>query len=489
MRKPFRILVTLGLLGGASACSLFIGSLDECKVDADCASKGAGLVCQDQLCVVGEGGGDAGADAGADAGPAVLRDPLCQSLFGAVDGGAGVLRFGAVVPKTTSSGAADQRGVLREHALQLAVEQLNKNFAIPNHPVALRVCDDTGDSAKAANEAQELLDEGAVALVTTGSSQTIAIADKGVPAGAVMMAISATSTQIASAGVLPDGGAKRVWSTATSDALQGRVLASMLAGTAAVNPPGAPFQAPACLHQDDVAFDLLYNTIRQDLAADTDGGLLMPQALYASGADPTSAVQQTMAGSPDAVVVIAPVGDSARIFGAWTGADPVWLFTDNSRNTSLYAFDGGLARLQGSLGTGPATASAASTEYNDFQTLYLTEFSTDPASASYVPNAYDAVLLLGAGAVWSADHGGVTGAGIAQGLGKLSQADAGSSVSLEANQFTTLQAAFAQGRAVNVSGASGALDFDPATGVAPGPIDVWTIAPDGGIVTLQTVTP
>ena len=374
-----------------------------------------------------------------------------------------------------------------------AVNQLNLKRAIPGHSLVLRICDDTGDNARAATEAQELLGEGAVALVTTGSSQTISIAGVAVPAGAALMSISATSTQIPSAGVLADGGAKRVWSTAVSDSEQARVLAALMLDGGAVGGGAAPFAHPACIHQDDIAFNGLYQSTNAALVAATDAGVFMPQFLYEPGASPATAVAQAQSAAiaPDAVLLISPVGDTAALVGAWTGADPVWLFTDNARSVSVYDFDGGLARLTGAQGTGPSTPSVQrDPEYGDFVALYSQTFaSEDPTSVSYVPNAYDAVLLLGAGAAWAQSSGAaITGASIAQGLTQLSEAGA-ATTPLTADNFTSLQAAFAQGHTVNVTGASGELDFDPATGVAPGPIDVWTIAPDGGIVTLRTVTP
>jgi hypothetical protein len=98
------------------------------------------------------------------------------------------------------------------------------------------------------------------------------------------------------------------------------------------------------------------------------------------------------------------------------------------------------------------------------------------------------VLLLAAGALWANGHGGVSGAGIAQGLTQLSDTTQ-VTTPLQATNFTTLQAAFAQGRKVNLTGSSGALDFDPATGVAPGPIEVWSVQLDGGTPAVRTVNP
>jgi hypothetical protein len=41
---------------------------------------------------------------------------------------------------------------------------------------------------------------------------------------------------------------------------------------------------------------------------------------------------------------------------------------------------------------------------------------------------------------------------------------------------------------IQISGASGSLDFDKATGEAPAQIEVWAIA-DGGFVTLAVINP
>jgi len=502
---------SLAVVGGLAACallagcSLVVGSLDECKTSADCAKKGSGLACVDSLCV-----SSTTSDAGQvpDAGPAVLRDARCQDVFGNADAGS-VIRFGAVIPKTTATGAVDPRGVLREDALELAVNQINTTSAIQGHTLVLRVCDDTGDANLAGAQAQELLDEGAMALVSNGSSETIAMTAPAVNADAVVMSISATSTQIAAAGVLPDGGAKRVWSTATSDALQGKVLANILRFIYALDPARA---APVCVYSSDIAFNGLYDTIKDDLLASTDGGIFLKPFTYTDASGIASTVNHAKATAPGAAVVIVPIGDIPSFFGAWTPAtgtpDPAWLFTDNSRNAALVDFDGGIDRLAATYpdgggaftqGTGPSTAAPTSTAYLTFKSAFEGVFvddagvSVDPGSASYVPNAYDSVLLLAAGAVYADVHGGISGAGIAQGLGQLYDGpdDGGGSgvIPLQAGNFTLLRAAFAQGHKVNVAGASGALDFDPVTGTAPGAIDTWKVASDGGIVTTGQVNP
>jgi branched-chain amino acid transport system substrate-binding protein len=488
VRRAAQMLAVVLLASAAGSCSLVVGSLSECQTTDDCASRGADLTCQDHLCVrtgsLDAGPGDAGpGDGGAtDAGPDVLRDPHCQIVFGEPSDPT-VLRLGAILSRSTPSGGVDPRGVPRQNALQLAVQQLNTKAALPNRKFAVRVCDDTGDSSRAATEAAELLGEGAVALVTSGSSQTLAVADVAVPAGAVVMSLSATATQITQAGQVPDGGAKRVWSTAISDQLQGRVLGGLVHRA-----DGGAAARPACILQDDIAFNGLFSAVNAAVQARSDGGVSVQRFLFSTVADIPATVGRAIDAGPDVVLIIAPVSQSPDIFNAWTTApDPAFIFSDNSRSTGVYAFDGGLRRLTGAEGTGPSTAAQASAEFSLFKDLYVAKFGADPTSqASYVPNAYDSVLLLGAGALWAQGKGEITGASVAQGLTELSDLNQ-TPVALTADNFTTLRNAFTQGKMVNVAGASGSLDFDSSTGTAPGPIDVWQIEPDGGIVTIQTV--
>lgn len=493
--------LSLGLVAAAGlGCSFVVGSLAECDKDADCVGKAGGraLVCVEQLCVAKAGSGDAGtpvvdagpADAGpTDAGPDVLRDDRCQLVFG-TNAGADALHYGALLPMTRGDGSADQRGVLRGNAVQLVVDKINAGGGLLARKVTFRVCDTRSDPVRAGELARLMLAEGPLALVSAGSAETLAIAQVANPVGVVVVSGSASSTQIGAAGASNvDGGPKLVWSMAPSDDLQGSVLADLLVDGGPVQRDGGQVTV---IHRDDVYGNGLWtristlmrqsgvNPVRVSFAANfnADGGTLnLPPAARTS---------------PAAVVIASPT-EAVAVLESWkaTGdADPKWLFSDNARATSLVTgLTDGASRLAGSLGTVPSTPSAAtSATYSDFDFQYRNAFSVDPAGAAFVANTYDATMVLMLGTVWAEAHGGLTGANVAAGLAMLADGTQ-SETPLLPDNLTQLSSQLRQGRAVNVEGASGALQFDPATGVPPGPIDVWTVLPDGGLATLRTVRP
>ena len=141
---------------------------------------------------------------------------------------------------------------------------------------------------------------GALAIITPGSTETLAVANVAAPAGVLTMSGSASSVQIGQAGVLPDGGAKLVWSAAPSDDLQGRVLAGLIVDG---GPSGASLASnPVVINRNDVYGNGLFSTLRTTYRNAT-GQTLQNFQFEPSGGDPTTAVNNARALNPDAVVV------------------------------------------------------------------------------------------------------------------------------------------------------------------------------------------
>jgi ABC-type branched-subunit amino acid transport system substrate-binding protein len=461
-------------------CTLILDHrLNECSQDADCAGRGPGLACVQNQCVT------------ADAGVAAA-DPDCSGTVG-VDG-ADSLRLAAVIGLTTSTGEADPRGPLRANAIALAINGLNNPaYRAPTDPnYFVRLCDDHGSTTVDAQKATELVGDGYVAFITGGSSSTLAVSNVAAASGIPTLSFSGSSSQLSTAGAQPHGGPKLVWSVGISDSVQAQVLGQLAAD--------GGYRSAACISLDSTGFQTLYSLINDAVLADTDGGLFVSVALYSSTTGPAPAVVQILDGGvPDLVLPVTPVSDSKPLFDAWFASAPkrpAWLFTDNSRNAALYQDalpDGGvdasrLARLAGSRGTGPAVPRTSS-QYQSFLQLYLDAYGVDPSSVSYVPNAYDATLLLAAAAAWARANGGATPEAIARGMSHLS-APGQPEVALDPSVFVpSLETAFAQGEDVNVAGASGQLDFDPTTGIAPCPVELWTLVADAGFATLAIYDP
>jgi ABC-type branched-subunit amino acid transport system substrate-binding protein len=408
--------------------------------------------------------------------------------------GAGSLRLAAVIGLTTGSGAADPRGPLRANAIALAINGLNNPaYRAPTDPqYFVRVCDDHGSTSLDAQKATELVSDGYVAFITGGSGSTLAVSNVAAASGVPTLSFSGSSSQLSTAGAQPNGGPKLVWSVGISDSVQAQVLGGLAAD--------GGYRSATSIALDTTGFQGLYSLINDAVIADTDGGRFVSVALYSSATGPAAAVAQVLDGGvPDLVFPVTPVADSKALFDAWFASaprNPAWLFTDNSRNAALYQDalpDGGvdasrLARLAGSRGTGPAVPRTSS-QYQSFLQLYLGAYGTDPSSVSYVPNAYDATLLLAAAAAWARANGGATPEGIARGLSHLS-APGVPEVPLDPSEFVpSLETAFTQGQDVNVVGASGHLDFDPVTGIAPCPVELWSLVADAGFVTAAVYDP
>jgi branched-chain amino acid transport system substrate-binding protein len=487
-------LLGFAAIAAVAGCTLVVGSLHECTSNGDCSSKGSGLVCQANLCVK-----PPSVDAGPGPGDAGFNDPNCQTLLGAVDAGlafgypdaGSTVFFGAILPMTVgTTGTPDARGIPRRDAIQLVVDTFNQSGGVASRYIVVRVCDDHGTATIAATEAAELAAEGAVAIITPGSGETEAAAAAANPGGAVVISGSASAYTIGTTGIIPDGGAKMAWSTAASDNLQAKVLTRLLATGA---PGSGPYQHPAILWRNDNSYG---NGLSAALVADVqaydggaDAGLSLPPSYsldFHSTDDNVGLRAQAVAAlspPPDVVVIIGTPYEADLAIGAYPQPYPAWMFSDNAESVSLLTgLDAGFGNygLIGALGTGPATSGAGTPVYTDFAQAFTNQFGFDPATQGYLPNTYDAAMLIILGIWYGNSQGAVTGANVATLFTKVSATDAGPTA-LEPSLFSELTGPLTLNQPLNVRGASGDLDFDSTTGVAPGPIQEWQVDADGGI--------
>jgi hypothetical protein len=77
-----------------------------------------------------------------------------------------------------------------------------------------------------------------------------------------------------------------------------------------------------------------------------------------------------------------------------------------------------------------------------------------------------------------------TGPGVARGLRKVS---AGAVTPIIPSSWLGVVTAFRAGNSVNVSGASGEIDFDPLTKNVTAPIEIWNISTANGPPTIAHV--
>jgi branched-chain amino acid transport system substrate-binding protein len=446
----------LGLLAvSLGGCSLWVGGFEECAADTDCRD---GRVCRERYCVI---------------------DPVpegCGRVEGAADA-PGVITLGATLP-LTSGGQTDQSEVMGLNALLLALEEVNQRDGVGGRRFALHVCDTRGEGDRIRAQAAWLADQqGAPAIITSGSGHTLAASAETIGRGVLLISATATSPELTT---LPDshqGSVGLVWRTAPSDAIQGAVVADILLNDAAY----ASVQRVGLLYLFDPYGQGLASVLLEAFEGTSRTLLPIP---YDRGAAVDAAVNQLDAFDPDLTILVGFPDDLTRALNLAAGkpnlgpsAGHQWFFTDSAKDPQLISGTTTPGQLEGSLGTAPAQG--AGSAYAQFRASFQTRYGADPGQFSFTAHSYDALYLLALGsafAVGEDGQGAVTGVRIAQGLTKLS---AGTTLQLRPTDLTPAKGALQRGESINVVGASGNLDFDPATGEAPSPIEVWRVVGDG----------
>jgi len=388
------------------------------------------------------------------------------------------LHFGAVLPLTWTDDAGtaeDPKEKARLNAIQMALEEINVR-KISGRPVVLHVCDSHRSPGEAEAQAAWLVkDTGTVAILTAGSAQTLAVAGVAVPEGVVTMSFSATAPELSSLPATREGSSRLVWRTAPSDAIQGRVMAGLVKAD------------PRYAQVKKVGVVYLNDTYGQGLKDELLGRLELPLhgkgIQYERGGDLSAALGELNTYDPDLTVLIA-FPDDAKKFLKQAKSQPnlqrsaghQWLFSDSAKSTTLLSglTEAERAEVEGSYGTAPAQG--AGRAYQSFEEAYVARFNGQkPSQYSFTAHAYDAAycLSLAAAAAIRDGTGEVSGPTMAAGLTRLSK---GTAFELRVSQFLSAAEQLAMGNTINVDGASGALDFDPQKGEAPGKIEVWAVS-------------
>lgn len=142
-------------------------------------------------------------------------------------------------------------------------------------------------------------------------------------------------------------------------------------------------------------------------------------------------------------------------------------------------------------GTRPAPRDTNDYVFASFGANYKAEYAgEDATAATFSAHSYDGAWLVLYGAAWSlVQEGRVTGLGIAHGLRKVST---GTATPIIPSSWLGVLTSFRAGTSVNLSGASGEIDFDPITKNVIAPIEIWKISSETGqpaIAHVDTKTP
>ena len=310
------------------------------------------------------------------------------------------------------------------------------------------------------------------------------------PLGALIVSPSATSPALTylDQPLTPDGHAGRLWRTAPPDSVQGQVLAQIVGEF--VYTGGK--QHVAVAYQEGPYGEGLAEVFIDYYVTDSHTADRKP---FDDATSRDSAVAEVATGNYDAIVFISSdLPDVSAFLNGAAARDefedmPIFL-ADAAKDQELLVQTAAASDLWWNVwGTAPAVPSGDL--YDSFAAAYQGEYGQSAGDSSYSAYAYDAAWLAIFGAAWSkVDLGEVSGQGAADGLLQISKAGvaAGDQVEITPNSWSQVRAAFADGEAINVLGASGELDYDPATEETTGPIDVWWIY-DDGFETYETVQP
>jgi branched-chain amino acid transport system substrate-binding protein len=450
---------TLGILALSTAlltgCSFTTASgLTECEVTADCGSE---QVCTNNFCLpLPAGCGD--------------RYPSTSSPED--------IQIGAVLPlslSATNPGAGqDESEKQGLNAILLALDEINQRGVL-GKKVTLHVCDTAFEAPRTAQQTQWLVTEKKiVALLTAGSSQTLAAADVTLRNNVLTMSSSGTSPELAKVADKNGGTVGLLWRTAPSDVIQGKVIGDLLLNDTRFNAA----TKIGLIYLDDPYGQGLFNVITARLNGRGKSVRSIPYSRKTESSIIT-AVAQMDAFDPDLTVLVGFEDDATSVIRFAAGSTNLkvsaghrWFFTDSAKDAGLLDDQTVMSQIQNAYGTAPAVNGGQA--FNSFQSRFSAKYNgVDPEKYSFTSHAYDAMYLFGLAMAYSQGTSGmVTGPKMAEGLTKMSSGP--QPVQLTSVNFTEAATELAANRSIDVEGASGSLQFDE-TGEAPSPVELWQV--------------
>jgi len=464
----------LGL--GLAGCSLTRPDFTECSSSARCREVfGPGSVCN------GEGYCEKAAP-----------NPRCaathpEDLFIRPESYPGAIVIGSLMDRSVTTHLA------REGAIRLAVTQVREVGGLGGRAFGVVLCDisqgpqfDTLTRTEAAvKSARYLADAIGVSAIVGPSASTDAAEVFAALSGKDVLMISPAATSTTLTGLdtknPTDENPGRLWRTAPPDHLQGDAIAIYLQQQSA--------KLVAVVHEAGAYGEGLAGVFEKSFGA--VGG-----STTRFGFDSTSsrdaAVNEAGKTAADWVLFISSQTADAAAFlnGAASSAGYAtkkMFVTDSAANADFLGKTMNLSalfpRVRGSRFSVPAGP-----VYELFRASFKAAYQAEADDFSYVAHSYDATWLAFYGAARShAREGLVHGLGMARGLRRLSL---GVPVEVKPATWTDIATELAKGGSVDVTGASGDLDYDPLTEETEGPVDIWKIATGGGgFVVEQTLVP
>lgn len=507
------------VLACASSIALLAALIGGCDSEVDVTSGGAGgsgSASTSTTMVACTRSAECGADqfCRADAGQCVAwKSAECQSSIGDPHADDAVV-LGAVLPL---SGGSDPLGRSMERAAELAQKEITElGSGLPpaaggtaRRPLALVVCDDESMSEKSATAAKHLGEIGIGAIVGPAySGATTAVASTiTVNAGVLLFSPSATSPAL---GSLDDE--DLVWSAAPVDTLQAEAMAALEGPLEAAvkSELGITAVSAAILFKGDTYGSAVSSVLEQSLVLNGAGpndpantGKYL-RADYGNADDPVTdplkyadTVALVLQRKPH-VIYVAGTGEGvtnvfAPIEEQWSEPSyrPRWVFSDGAQVPDLWQF---VAAREAASAPGSADLGArvrgtvpgvSSPQFEVFVANFKSAFTDADPRLFGAAQTYDVVYML---ALAAAAGGAPLSAGqtYVAGLGKL--LPPGMKINVGGSSLSSAFGVLVSGQVLDLEGASGPLDFDPATGVTRADILVWCLSQDPSTQNASTPT-
>ncbi|MDC3960038.1 ABC transporter substrate-binding protein [Polyangium jinanense] len=500
----FGLLVAGGTLVASGACSLGNVTQDDCKSDDECvlaigpnSTCVAGYCTDPPACSTGHdcrklGGGGACVDGVCVS--AFPKHPQCSTILEPADLADRPLA-GPDAPLVIGSifSIGEAKDEVLTQSVRVAVREINGSDKLNRgQRMAVVVCDNGGENNTATGAARDELNQAALdylagtlgvpyivgPLSSSDSLRLIArLKEKQYPT--VIISPSATSPALTDADDrLATNEPGLFWRTCPSDTHQGLVMANDVISPDPVVAGGNV----AVAYVSDAYGQGLATVFRERYGLDKSQLFPIEEAKLSDPAALAKLASDVDMYNPAGVLVITvQAGQTVEILKAMVGkpvAGRKFFFTDGAKDATKL-LDPNLSSevkqmIAGSQGTAPASPSGQI--YETFRANMQSQFDTDPADFSFTAHAYDATYVGAYGVIWASRQGtDYDGRQVAEGMGRLASGDI---IDITSTAWPKGKSTLAAGGNINISGTSGPLNFEPATGEAPGRIEIWAVSND-----------
>jgi len=451
----------------AAGCSTQTTDIQKCETNATCRdSFGLGYVCNAGYCEQSQG------------------QARCVSSFPegllTQQSTDGIIVIGNLMDRSLATHRA------RERAARLALKIINEQGGIDGTQVGIVFCtieedsefDDMTRQDAAVATAHYLVDTlGVPAIIgppSSGDTQAVFLALDGTDT--LVISPSATSPALTALDppVVDDENPGLLWRTAPPDSLQGRAIAYDM------GEPGtdrtALVDTVAVIAETGPYGDELANVFSTEFANTYGGNPMMLS--YSSPTTLNEKIVDAALGSFDEVLFISSQTADVIAFmdaaASLLGFDNKGIFLTDSGANQDVIFDANAGRFPQVRGTRQAPRDEARDPvFASFIAGYSTEYGEDAREFSFTANAYDAAWLVAYGLAWATFHeDNLGGKSIARGLRRMSS---GMRIELRGGDWQKGLTELRNRNSIDVSGASGELDYDPVTEETTSNIEIWKI--------------